>query len=128
MKISVIIATRNRADALETISLPSLLKQDFKDFEVIIWDASDDDKSKNVVEKFIQSYPDMIIRYFKAPRAGLASQRNDAVKMAKGDIIFFIDDDSKVSKDGLTAIYEAFQCNKDIIGVTLPFSSEQHLI
>jgi len=46
MKISVVIATRNRSDALETISLPSLAKQDFKDFEVIIWDGSDDDKSK----------------------------------------------------------------------------------
>ena len=42
MKISVIIATKNRADALEKISLPSLAKQDFKDFEVIIWDASYD--------------------------------------------------------------------------------------
>jgi len=84
LKISVIIATRNRADALEKISLPSLAKQDFKDFEVIIWDASDDDKSKIVVENFIQSHPDMIVRYFKAPRVGSASQRNDAVKVARG--------------------------------------------
>ncbi len=105
MKISVIIATRNRADALETISLPSLAKQDFKDFEVIIWDASNDDKSKIVVEKYIQSHPDMVIRYFKAPRVGSASQRNDAVKVANGDIIFFIDDDSELLSNSLGVVY-----------------------
>jgi len=128
MKVSIIIATRNRADALEQISLPSLAKQDFKDFEVIIWDASDDDKSKIVVENFIQSHPDMIVRYFKASRVGLASQRNDAVKVARGDIIFFIDDDSKVSSDGVRAIYDAFEENKDIVGAALPFSQEQYLV
>jgi len=128
LKISVIIATRNRADALEKISLPSLAKQDFKDFEVIIWDASDDNKSKIVVENFIQSHPDMIVRYFKAPRVGLPSQRNDAVKVALGDIIFFIDDDSKVSSDGIRAIYDAFEENKDIVGASLPSSQEQYLV
>jgi len=112
MKISVIIATKNRADALEKISLPSLAKQDFKDFEVIIWDASDNDKSKIVVENFIQSHPDMIVRYFKAPRVGLASQRNDAVKVALGDIIFFIDDDSEVSPNGLRGVFETLQSGK----------------
>ena len=118
MKISVVIATRNRADALEQISLPSLAKQDFKDFEVIIWDASDDDKSKIVVENFIQSHPGIIVRYFKAPRVGLASQRNDVVKVARGDIIFFIDDDSEVSSDGLSALNETFK-DKDVCGVGL---------
>ena len=118
IKISVIIATRNRADALEQISLPSLAKQDFKDFEVIIWDASDDDKSKIVVENFIQSHPGIIVRYFKAPRVGLASQRNDAVKVARGDIIFYIDDDSEVSSDGLSALNETFK-DKDVCGVGL---------
>ena len=112
IEISVIIATRNRADALEKISLPSLAKQDFKDFEVIIWDASDDDKPKIVVENFIQSHPDMIVRYFKAPRVGSASQRNDAVKVAREDIIFFIDDDSEVSPNGLRGVFETLQNGK----------------
>jgi len=39
-KISVIIATRNRAEALERISLLALAKQTFKDFELMVWDAS----------------------------------------------------------------------------------------
>jgi len=74
--------------------------------------------SKIVVENFIQSHPDMIVRYFKAPRVGSASQRNDAVKVAKGDIIFFIDDDSEVSPNGLSALNETFK-DKDVCGVGL---------
>jgi len=46
--ISVIIATKNRDAALRDISLPSLLAQDTVDFEVIIWDASDSDRSEKV--------------------------------------------------------------------------------
>ena len=118
-KISVIIATMNRADALKEISLPSLAEQDFKDFEVIIWDASDDDSSKKVVEGFKKKHLDMDVKYFKAPRKGLASQRNDAVKVANGDIVFFIDDDSEVSKDGLEALHKEFSLNKDVYGVGL---------
>lgn len=110
-QISVIIATRNRAEALERISLPSLLKQTFKDFEVIVWDASDNDDSALVVKKF----PELNIRYFKAPRVGSCSQRNDAVKVARGEIIYFIDDDSEVSPDALEAIYEAMS-TEEIVG------------
>ena len=102
-RISVIIPTRNRADSLEKISLPALTNQTFKDFEVIIWDASDNDKTAEVVK----SFPQLNIRYFKAPRVGLCSQRNDAVNVAQGDIIYFIDDDSEPSPDALEAIYEA---------------------
>ncbi len=119
LAVSVIIATRNRADALEMISLPSLAKQDFKDFEVIIWDASNDDKSKIVVEKYIQSHPDMVIRYFKAPRVGSASQRNDAVKVANGDIIFFIDDDSELSTDAIKVVVKTLD-NTEYSGCEVP--------
>jgi glycosyltransferase involved in cell wall biosynthesis len=114
-KISVIIATRNRAEALKNISLPSLLKQTFKDFEVIVWDASDNEDSAEVVKRF----PELEIRYFKAPRVGSCSQRNDAVKEARGEIVYFIDDDSEISPDALEAIYEAMS-KGEIVGCSPP--------
>ncbi len=125
-RVSVIIATKNRSKELKTISLPSLSKQDFKDFEVIVWDASDDDSSKKVVEEFEKEHLDMDIKYFKAPRIGSSSQRNDAVKVAKGEIVFFIDDDSEVSKDGLEAISNAFKEHEEIVGTALPIGDEHY--
>ncbi len=61
--ISVIIPTRNRFEALKTISLPSLAKQDFKDFEIIVWDASDDDSSKKVIEEFKEKHLNMDLKH-----------------------------------------------------------------
>jgi len=119
-KISVIIATRNRAEALEKISLPALAKQTLKDFEVIVWDASDNDDSAEVVKRF----PELNIRYFKAPRVGICSQRNDAVKVVRGEIVYFMDDDSEPSPDALEAIYEAMSTG-ELAGCSPPLIQEK---
>lgn len=110
LKISVIIATINRADAMQNISLPSLLKQAYPLFEVIVWDASDGDDTQLLCEHFSCLFQnrDVALSYHRAPRRGLASQRNDAVKVATGDIFFFIDDDCEVSCDTLSALYSTF--------------------
>jgi glycosyltransferase involved in cell wall biosynthesis len=118
--VSVIIATRNRAEALRTISLPSLGRQTTRDFEVIVWDASEDDASRAVVEAFSLLHPDLAVRYYRAPRAGLCSQRNDAVKEARGEVIFFIDDDCEVSPDGVAALADMFAKSKEVTGGGLP--------
>jgi glycosyltransferase involved in cell wall biosynthesis len=118
--LSVIIATKNRAEELRTISLPSLAKQETRDFETIVWDASENDISQRVVEAFSTSHPEVALRYYKAPRSGLTAQRNDAVKEARGKIIFFIDDDSEVSPDGISALSDMFAKQDTLVGGCLP--------
>jgi glycosyltransferase involved in cell wall biosynthesis len=49
--MAVIIATRNRPDALARYALPSLAASDFRNFVCVIWDASDDDSSRLIVER-----------------------------------------------------------------------------
>ncbi len=120
--ISVIIATRNRADALRNISLPSLLNQTSNNFEVLIWDASDDDATEKVVKTYAQFFETkgVCIRYRHAGRRGSCSQRNDAVKEAKGDIVFFIDDDCLVGSAGLLALTDYFNSFPWLQGAGLP--------
>ncbi len=121
-KISVIILTRNRVKALKNISLRSLTKQTYRKFEVIVWDASDDDLSQKVVMGFKGKSQSINIKYFKAPRKGIASQRNDAVKTALGEIVFFIDDDSEVSPEGLDSVLKEFD-DSQVFGVGLSLKS-----
>jgi GT2 family glycosyltransferase len=123
--LSAIIATKNRADALRTISLASLAEQDCQDFEVIVWDASEDDASKRVVEEFTSSHCNLSVRYFRAPRAGSCAQRNDAVREACSGIVFFIDDDCEVSPDGIATLIEMFAVNNALTGCCLPFVDER---
>ena len=119
--ISVIIATKNRDEALRDISLPSLLAQDTIDFEVIVWDASDNDRSEKVAGDYASRFgkKGVLFRYYKAPRVGSASQRNDAVSEARGDFVFFIDDDCEVSSDGLTCLEKCFTNNPACMGAGL---------
>jgi len=108
--ISVVIATINRSNELREISLPSLLGQDIDDFEVIVWDASKDDLSLGVVRDMEPLFREkgVSLTFHRAPRRGSASQRNDAVKSAKGRIVFFMDDDSEVSPDGIRGLSDCF--------------------
>lgn len=120
--ISVVIVTKDRANALRAISLPSLLKQEFGDFEVILWDASDDCSSEVVVSGLREVFAERSsggLRYFKAPRVGSASQRNDSIKVAKGDVVFFIDDDSEVSSDGIGALKRCMDRHPEALGFGL---------
>lgn len=119
--ISVIIATKDRSNELVTVSLPSLLKQNSCDFEVVVWDASDDDRSLDAVNKIQPCFRDrgICIAYHIAPRTGSASQRNDAVKVARGVYVFFVDDDSEVSPDGISGLQECFENNPDAMGAAL---------
>lgn len=119
--ISVVIVTKNRSEALAEISLPSLLSQKNRGFEVILWDASADDLSCLVAKSFVERFKSrgVDLRYFKAPRVGSASQRNDSVRVAKGSIIFFIDDDSEVSSEGLSSIDSCFEKNTRCMGIGL---------
>ncbi len=118
--VSVIIVTKNRDVSLKTVSLPSLARQVFKDFEVIVWDASPGEESREVVGAFAAATPGVSVRYAKALRAGIASQRNDSVETARGEIVFFIDDDSEVSPDGLGSLIEMFSDDPALAGGCLP--------
>lgn len=120
--ISVIIVTKDRDIALRTISLPSLLRQQDNNFEVIVWDASKTSDSNSVVDEFRKPFSERnaSLRYFKAPRVGSASQRNDAMEKAEGNILFFVDDDCDVSPDAITGLRGCFADHPGIMGGSPP--------
>ncbi len=122
--ISVVIATKNREDALRSISLPSLLNQDSGNFEVVLWDVSDTDASRIVADSFRPSFEKKGIdfRYFKGTRCGITSQRNDALDFGldvMGEIVFFIDDDCEISPDGLSGLRSCLDEHPESMGAGL---------
>jgi GT2 family glycosyltransferase len=120
--ISVVIATRNRDKAIAEISLPSLLRQDSAGFDVLIWDASDGESTQFAVEKDKPAFEEkgVALEYQRAPRVGLASQRNDAVRKVGGGIVFFIDDDSEVCSNGISVVKNYFDSFPWMRGMALP--------
>lgn len=89
-KASVIIPTYNRnEDLIRAIS--SVLKQEFKEFELIIVDQSIN--HDQITQRFLRNLKDKRFRYYKVTPPSLPAARNFGASKAIGEIIIFIDDD-----------------------------------
>lgn len=93
MKISVIVTTYNRPDALAAV-LRGLATQDAADFEVIIADDGSTTETKQLLEDLTPLLP-FSLQHIWQPDEGFraAKIRNQAVASAKGDYLIFMDGD-----------------------------------
>lgn len=90
-KVSVIIPTYNRGHLIGP-TINSVLAQSFRDFEIVVVDDGSVDNTKEVLEGFIESNPD-IIRYYHQENGGCYVARNTGVKLARGKYISILDSD-----------------------------------
>ncbi len=87
--ISIIVNCYNGEKYL-TQALESILKQTYKNWEIIFWDNQSTDKSANIYK----AYQDSRFRYFYAEKhTSLYEARNLAIEKSKGDFISFLDTD-----------------------------------
>ena len=117
-RVSVLIATRERADQLAGC-LPAVLANDYPDFEVVVIDQSSGDESRVVVE----ALGDVRVRYQRQHGAGLSRARNAAIEAARGELFAFTDDDCRVPPGWLRRIVEVFDRDRGaglIFGAFVP--------
>lgn len=99
MKISVIIATYNRPDALDIV-LQSLEKQTDKGFEIIIADDGSGSETRELVTHHINKRKNTIQHVWHEDLGfRLAQIRNLATQSARGDYLIFLDGDCAVQPD-----------------------------
>lgn len=110
--VSIIIPTYNRPNELRDC-LESILKQSVKPMEVIVVDDGNlgDPPLK---QEFISVGIQYIL--FKKDRPGLTESRNVGVKLAKGQIIFFLDDDVVLFPDYVEQILKVYKERDGFIG------------
>lgn len=89
--ISVIIPTFNRAAVLLR-AIDSVLKQQYKNFELIIIDDGSTDGTEILLKTFIENG---VLKYFRQENSGVSSARNCGAKMAKGEWLSFLDSDDE---------------------------------
>lgn len=112
-KPSIIIPTYNRPSELGNC-IKSILNQTIKPFEIIIVD--DGNLSELPFEKECRD-AGIQYRYLKKHKPGLTESRNEGVKIATGEIIFFFDDDVVLFPDYIEEILIIYQSdNEGLIG------------
>jgi glycosyltransferase involved in cell wall biosynthesis len=94
-KISVIIPTLNRYDFLKDI-LADFEKQDYKNFEIIVVDQSD-----NFSTEFYKNF-NLDINLIRQEEKALWLARNTAIKKSKGSYIALSEDDVRIESNWLT--------------------------
>lgn len=111
-KVSIIMPTYNRHELIKK-SINSILKQSYKDWELIIIDDCPEYPAKRIVKR----YDDERIKYIepKENRGGAAA-RNAGIRISQGSIIGFIDDDDEWLPDKLTLQMEVFEHTSNDVG------------
>jgi len=99
--VSIIICARNEAENLQNF-LPSILEQDYPDFEVIVVNDCSDDNSYIILGEFLAKYPHLRISTVnKDPK--FTHNKKFAqfigIKAAKNEILLFTDADCRPESD-----------------------------
>lgn len=106
-KISIVIATYNRAHYLPA-TIESVLRQRFQDFELIIVD----DGSTDDTEKVLQPFRDRL-DYIHQENRGPSAARNAGVRRARAHWIAIQDSDDLCAPDYLESLYRLASARQD---------------
>ena len=104
MKLSVIVGTRNRADAIaDCLSsvAAAFAKAAPVDAELIVVDNGSTDATSKDIQNWLGSCP-FPVRFLFEPTPGLSAARNYAMRVAQGDLLVFTDDDCRLSENYVT--------------------------
>lgn len=107
---SLVVPTLNRRDVLLRV-LPLALRQTVPPVEAIVVDSSDDwTVTRDAVQALMADHPGIRLHYLQADTPSSATQRNQGVSQAAGDIVVMIDDDTFLYPDfaeRILAVYDA---------------------
>lgn len=91
-ELSIVIPSLNEEKFIGNL-LNDILNNTYKDYEIIVSDSGSEDKTKEVVRRFMANY--LNIKLIDAKK-GAAAARNDGASYAKGEYILFLDADQRI--------------------------------
>ncbi|HWX46077.1 MAG TPA: glycosyltransferase, partial [Solirubrobacteraceae bacterium] len=115
-RVTVVICTRNRAEALRgCLRFMRLLEHGALEF-VIVDNAPADDSTRDLVVKLAGE--DARFRYVREPHPGLSWARNRGLAHATGEIVAYTDDDVRVDRLWIRGLLRGFHRRADVACVT----------
>ena len=106
--VSVIIHTYNNEKFIaETVE--SVLNQTYKDYEIIVVDDGSVDGTRDALMPYMQK-----IRYHYKENGGIASAKNEGIKLSQTEYVAFLDHDDLWVSDKLQLQMECFSENPQV--------------
>lgn len=105
MLFSIVIPLFNRPDEIKEL-LQSLLKQSYKDFEVIIVEDGSSRAAKEIIGRFDEQ---LTIKYYYKENEGQGFARNYGFERSSGDYFIVFDSDILVPEDYLLIVKEILE-------------------
>lgn len=117
--ISIIVPVYNIEKYIEKC-IKSILRQSFKEIEVVLVDDGSTDGSLEICLKY--SRLDKRVRVITKKNGGLSSARNEGIKKSKGEYIAFIDGDDFVHPQYIEKLYNTisgFDTDISVCGIEI---------
>ena len=109
MKYTIIVPIYNCKKYLHRC-LDSILKQNYKNFELILIDDGSSDGCEEVCDNYMKCDKRIIVHHIK--NSGVSNARNIGISFATGDYITFIDSDDYIEKNMLMEINKKIETYK----------------
>lgn len=125
MKLSLVIATYNRAERLST-TLASVVAQTASpaEWECVVVDNNSTDDTADRVVACAMSHPLLAIRCVHETRQGLSWARNRGIAESLGACVAIIDDDERIVPDFVQAYIDFFESHPDAVAAGGPIVAD----
>ena len=115
VNLSIIVPIYNSGKYLERC-LQSILNQSFKNFELILVDDGSNDDSSDIIDSFSKLDSRIRVIKNKIPSGNPGTPRNQAISIAAGDFIGFVDSDDWIEPDFYEKLLnKAYEDSSDIV-------------
>ncbi|MDT1940063.1 MULTISPECIES: glycosyltransferase [Carnobacterium] len=112
--ITIIVPIFNSENFLEKC-LESILAQTYKDLEIILVNDGSNDRSKDICNAYAKI--DSRIKLIHKNNEGVSAARNDALKVAKGEYVGFVDSDDWIDPKMYENLYKLIRSTDSDISV-----------
>ena len=111
--VSVMMPTYNAAPFVAE-SIESVLAQTYQPMELLVVDDASDDETPAIVEDYARRHPDRIRFRRGTERLGPCRRRNDALDLARGCVIAWLDHDDLWAPEKTAKQVEVLQARPDV--------------
>ena len=112
-KISVIVPTYETTEQFLREMIESVKSQTYSNWELCIADGSDSQNVMEILEEYIQEDNRIIVKHLKKNK-GIADNTNEAIALANGEYIAFLDHDDVLAPDALYEVVKTINMKKNV--------------